>query len=264
MGEKMRNRLRGLCGCLVFGIAVACAGPARANSGTQIPLSQIQAGSEHTSPNVVLNPSFEQVSGGVPNNWLQQGNMRTSAPINPPPNNPSAIGSLSAQALTNQLVAFDPENYHYTTDGTNRAVITFDQTKSYVLSGYLWNFGIPDPNPGDFNPSDLALVELDDASSGGAAPVNIATLRNGSDGGDAANGYFDYIQFPGSQFPNGAFLDVRGDLGDGFQGTRPDVYAQFDNIAITPADQFVGPTLVPEPASLAMIGLTGILLRRRK
>jgi hypothetical protein len=258
----MTNRLRDLSGFLLFCIAIACAGTARANSGTQIPLSQIQAGSEQTSPNVILNPSFEAVTGTVPNNWLQQGNMRVSAPINPPPNNPSAIGSLSAQALTNQPVATDPENYHYTTDGTNRAILTFDQTKSYVLSGYLWNFGVPDPDPTDFNPSDLALVELDDINNS-ATNVNIATFRN-SNVGDAANGVFDYIQFNGSQFPNGAFLDVRGDLGDGFTGQRPDVYAQFDNIAITPADQFVGPTIVPEPASLAMIVLTGILLHRRK
>ncbi len=243
---------------------MACASLARANSGTQIPLSQIQAGSEVTSPNIVLNPSFEQGTGGVPTNWLQDGNMRTSAPMNPPPHNPSAIGSLSAQALTNQPVATDPENYHYTTDGSNRATITFDQTKSYVLSGYLWNFGVPDPDPTDFNPSDLAIAELDDINNPTGNNVNIATLRNGADGGDAANGYFDSITFAGSQFPNGAFLDVRGDLGDGFTGTRPDVYAQFDNIAITPADQFVGPTLVPEPGSLAMIVVTGILLRRRK
>jgi hypothetical protein len=227
-------------------------------------LSQIQAGSEQTSPNVVLNPSFETVTGSVPNNWLQNGNMRVSAPVNPPPNNPSAIGNVSAQALTNQPVATDPSNYNYTTNGTTRATVTFDQTKSYVLSGYLWNFGVPDPNPGDFSPSDLAIVELDDVNNPTGNNVNIATLRNGTDNGDAANGYFTSITFLGSQFPSGAFLDVRGDLGDGFAGTRPDVYAQFDRIAITPSDQFVGPTLVPEPASLAMIGLVAVLLRRRK
>jgi hypothetical protein len=258
----MTNRTRNLSGCLVFCIAVVCAGTARANSGTQIPLSQIQAGSEQTSPNVILNPSFETVTSGVPNNWLQQGNMRVATPMNPPPNNGSAIGNLAAQALTNQPVATDPENYHYTTDGANRAILTFDQSKSYVLSGYLWNYGVPDPDPTDFNPSDLAIVELDDINNS-ATNVNIATLRN-SNVGDASTGVFDYIQFNGSQFPNGAFLDVRGDLGDGFAGMRPDVYAQFDKIAITPSDQFIGPTLVPEPGSLAMIVLTGTLLRRRK
>jgi hypothetical protein len=263
LGEKMlTRRLRGLSSCIVICCVVAFATSARANSGTQIPLSQIQAGSEHTSPNIVLNPGFEQTTAGNPNNWLQAGNMRVAAPQNPPPNNPSAIGNLAAQALTNQPVATDPENYHYTTDGANRAIITFDQTKSYVLSGYLWNYGIPDPDPTDFNPSDLALVELDDINNS-ATNVNIATLRNGADGGDAMNGYFQYIQFNGSQFPNGAFLDVRGDLGDGFTGMRPDVYAQFDNIAITPSDQFVAPTLVPEPASLMLLAAAGALLRRR-
>lgn len=258
----MTNRLRDLSGCLLFCIAVACAGSARANSGTQIPLSQIQAGSEQTSPNVVLNPSFEAVTGTVPNNWLQNGNMRVSAPINPPPNNPSAIGNLSAQALTNQPVASDPENYHYTTDGATQAVLMFDQSKDYVLSAYVWNFARPDPNPGVDTP-DLALVELDDPTVVGSNK-NVSLARNGTDGGDAANGYFIYQQFHGNFFPNGALLDVRGDLQD--QDPRPinDLYAQFDNIAITPADQFVGPTIVPEPASLAMIVLTGILLRRRK
>src|SRR3982750_3710132 len=134
----MTNGLRGLFGCLVFCASIVWANPARANSGTQIPLSQIQAGSEQTSPNVVLNPSFEAVTGTVPNNWLQAGNMRVAAPVNPPPNNPSGIGNLSAQALTNQPVATDPSNYRYTTNADTRAIITFDQTKSYVLSGYLW------------------------------------------------------------------------------------------------------------------------------
>jgi hypothetical protein len=237
--------------------------PAQANSGIQMPLGQIQAGTEHTGA-IISNGGFESVTSNVPNNWLQDGNMRVSAPQNPPPNNPSAIGSLSAQALANQPSFTDPENYHYTTDGTNRAILTFDQTKNYVISGYLWNYGRPDPSPpGDTTTGDLALAELDDVNSS-LNNVNVALEAVGSDGGSAAGGYFIYQSFAGSVFPNGAFLDVRGDLNENLTAPIPNVYAQFDNIAITPAEDFLPPTLVPEPATLGLLAMMTLLPLRRR
>jgi len=261
----MKMRHVGLFVSLMF--LFAWVGSARANSGTQIPLSQMQAGTEQTSPNIVLNGGFENVTSNVPNNWLPDGNVRVAAPQNPPPSNPSILGNFSAQALTNQPTSSDPSNYHQTTNGTTRATITFDQTKNYVLSAYIWNYGLADPDPAsDLTEGDLALVELQDTrSSGGSPAFNLTLERNGKDNGDASNGYFVYSDpFPGTMFPEGATLDVRGDLNENLSATRPDVYAQFDNVAITPSNSFAAPSLVPEPGAIAMLALMLPLARRRR
>jgi hypothetical protein len=252
-GEDMKmHHFRPMAVALGFCLAISLS--ARANSGTQIPLSQYQAGTEQTAPNIVVNGSFENLNSGAPINWLQDGNMRVFAPQNPPPINPAAIGTLSAQALTNQPTAPPADNYHYTTNNDTAAVLTFDPNQFYMLSAYMWNFGLDDPAPANpFVNGDLALVELKDPTDGSNL-FNLTLEGIGSTGDDGANGFFVYDVFKGDKFPNGATLDVRGDLDENLSSTRPDVYAQFDNIVITP---------VPEPAALALLALVLPLSRRR-
>lgn len=244
-------------------IVLGLNGISQANTGTALSLNQIQAGTEQTSPNSVLNPGFETVSSGVPNNWLVDpagANVRVAAPQNPPSNS-SVLGSFAAQVLTNQTSTVDPSNYRQTTDGTN-TTLTFDQTKSYVLSAYMWNYGLDsDANADSNGDADLILVELKDPTNSGNL-FNLALEAN-VDGVSASDGFFVYSTFNGSQFPNGATLDMRGDLGS-LAGTRPDVWAQFDNIAITPSDQFSAPSAVPEPASATLLAVGGLLMLRRR
>src|SRR4051812_46718857 len=81
--------------------------PARANSGTQPPLGQYQAGSEQTQSAPITNPGFEQpgVAGSVATGWTNvddSGNPGTMFVDQPDPahlpNPASAIGAFSAKA----------------------------------------------------------------------------------------------------------------------------------------------------------------------
>ena len=228
---------------------------ARANTGTQIPLSQYQAGSIQTTPNLVSNPGFETVNSGIPDKWLKQGNMQAAAPLNPPPPAAGSVGNFAAQMLTNQPTSTDPEQYRQTDNNVAQKVFTFNPAQQYQISAYMWNFGRPDPTPpGDFTTGDLVIAELDDVTNS-ANNVNVTLERVATDNGDGANGYFVYNTFMGSQFPSGATLDVRGDLNESLTATLPNVYGQIDNVSITP---------VPEPVGLTLLALGLPLLRRRR
>lgn len=246
--------LRALATCTLLIGLIGFAISAKANTGTQIPLSQYQAGSIPTTPNLVLNPGFETLNGANPDMWLKQGNMQVAAPLAPPPN-PADVGSRAAQMLANQQTFTDPEQYRQTANNDTQRVFTFDPNQLYQISAYMWNFGRPDPTPpGDFTTGDLVIVELDDITSS-LNNVNVTLERVALDNGDGANGYFVYNTFMGSQFPFGATLDVRGDLNENLTAPLPNVYGQVDNVAITP---------IPEPGSLAVCALGLPLLRRRR
>ncbi len=226
-------RLKKMRGACPISAAAAAAGsliaavPALANNGTQLPLNSIQAGTEQTSAAVVSNGNFELpgVAGPTATGWDRVADMSVGAPLPALPNPPSVLGSFTARGSA------EGAKYSQT--------VTLMPNTDYVISAYMWNYGIPGPAPhNDLNPGDLAVVELVDVDSAfNTAGIILEPIA--LDDGDADNGYFAYEGFNSSQFPNGAILEVEVDL-EG-TGTRPPVVAQFDNIAITPLALFVPP-----------------------
>jgi hypothetical protein len=211
-------------------VVLAASSVTLANTGTQLPLSQIQAGTEQTSNALVVNGGFEQPGTPGPNatGWTRVDDMNVNSPIPPLPNPPSVLGNFTARG------ALDNAKYSQN--------VTLQANTDYVISAYIWNFGVPGPAPhNDLTPGDLAVVELVDPDNGfNTAGIILEPIA--LDNGDADNGYFLYDTFNSSQFPNlQAILEVEVDL-EGNPGTqRPPVVAQFDNIALTPAAQFIPP-----------------------
>ncbi|WP_428940472.1 PEP-CTERM sorting domain-containing protein [Fontivita pretiosa] len=231
----------------VVSIALLCAS-ARANSGTQLPLNQYQAGSESTSSALVTNGDFEQPGSPNPNNaptgWTLTGSFQVGTPINPP-SPASTVGNFAAQGPLGS-----------TATAKFSQIVTLAPNTNYVLSAYLWNFGM------DF---DLSLAELVDPAN----PANAQTLalsRTAADGGDGANGYFVYKAFSSNSFSTlNPVLEVEFDLDETVSGTRPSIAAQIDNVAITPVSQFAPPVLIPEPATMSLVlGLGSLLMGLRR
>ncbi len=84
---------------------------------------------------------------------------------------------------------------------------------------------------------------------------------------DAAAGYFVYRSFnTGSSDLGMSDFNLRvfwdGPTGNQHASGYSNV-CQWDNLAITPASAFAPPTLVPEPAAAAAVGLLAMLGRRR-
>ena len=151
--------------------------------------------------------------------------MSVGAPLPALPNPPSVLGSFTVRG------GLEGAKYSQS--------VTLMPSTDYVISAYIWNYGIPGPPPhNDLTPGDLAVVELVDVDRAfNTAGIILEPIA--LDNGDADNGYFVHQSFNSSQFPNGAILEVEVDL-EGI-GTRPPVVAQFDNIAITPLAQFMPP-----------------------
>jgi hypothetical protein len=224
-----------------------------ANSGTQLPLSQYQAGTESTSPALVTNGNFEQPGSPNPNpdptGWTRTGTVQAGQPLNPP-SPASTVGSFAAQGPLGNNV--DGQKFTQS--------LTLAPNTDYVISAYMWNFGQATVGT---DLGDLTVAEVVDPTNA----TNSKTLsleRVASDGGDGAGGYFVHDTFNSSQFPNGAVLEVEGDFGETLAGTRPNIWWQVDNVAITPAAQFAPPRLIPEPASLTLLGAGALLLARRR
>jgi len=207
---------------LAFGMS-ALASAAKANLGTQIPLNQMQAGTEVTTGNVVVNGGFESPIGAE---WTSFNGMTVGAPLPTLPNPPGAVGNFTAQGgLENAIFS---------------QVVTLQPNTDYVMSGYIWNYGVAGPNPpNDLNIGDITIVELVGGSNPGISIEPIAL-----DSGSGSNGYFVYETFNSSSLASlTPTLEVEVDL-EGNPGTqRPPVVGQFDNIAITPAANFVPPQL---------------------
>jgi hypothetical protein len=64
-----------------------------------------------------------------------------------------------------------------------------------------------------------------------------------SNGGSGANGYFVYDMISAADLatfnPDNMTIEVRGEDGSA-SGSRQDIWAQFDNVSVTPAENFVG------------------------
>jgi hypothetical protein len=227
-------------GVLILSLAPAALG----NAGTQLPMSQYQIGSEVTSGAMVNNGTFESVAGTDPTGWTElTGELQAGTPIyGMAP--PSTVGNFAAQPQNLGDFDTDPDNY-------DQRPILFDQTKTYVFSAYVWNFGLTGPAPHDatdFDPGDMAIAELlglnTNGSINGSILQTLCLERVAADGGDGSNGYFIYSDaFPGTFFPNGAVLQVRGDQDT--NGVKPEVYGQVDNVAITESDGFTLPSAHP-------------------
>jgi len=229
-----------------FGIGAAAFG----NSGTQLPLSQYQAGTESTT--LVPNGNFESVSGSDPTGWTEVGNLNTATPTFV---NTTNTGSFAAQQ----------SGPTFTDNSTYSQNVAFAPGTAYVMSAYMWNAGNAGPaphDPSDFDPGDQAVVELVDLANAGHK-TTLLLEPIALDGGSGASGYFLYTQILADEYPSGARLDVRFDEDSG--GPWPSaVIAQFDNIAITPQSSFVAPSLVPEPAGLSLLVLAALGMRRRR
>lgn len=213
-------------GALLFGAAQL-----QANSGTQLPLNQFQAGTETVDNTVVQNGGFEQpgVAGPDATGWNRTDGMAVAAP-DPLhlPNPASAIGSFSARA--NLTSVFNNELYSQT--------INLAPNTDYVISGYVWNYALQGPPPpNDLNSGDLAVLQLKDATNL-FNTAGVILEKQALDGGDGANGYFLYKSFNSAQFPSGVILEVLADPNENLPGGRPALLAQFDNVALTPVSAF--------------------------
>jgi hypothetical protein len=238
------------CAAVALLTALSWSSVLRANTGIQLPLNQYQAGTEVTT--LVPNGNFESTTGSDANIWTEMGGGMSAGTHQGGNINLAVMGAKAAQGAAVDLTQY------------RQAISTVQMNPAVdnVLSAYLWNFGVPGPpphNPSDFNPGDMAIVELGNGSN----VVNIILEPIALDNGNASNGYFVYATIPAGTFPSGANLDVRVDLNTG--GPWPTVVTQYDNVAITPASLFVPPSQIPEPASaMIFLGAAALFIVRRR
>jgi hypothetical protein len=197
------------------------------NSGTQLPLNQYQAGLEQTT--LVPNGSFEDPgpvdgTGDHPNptGWTRDGNMFAGTPTF---SNLTNTGSFAAQ-LRDTLF---PGSY-------TQPAPALAAGANYVLSAYVWNAG----RTGASGAGDLATVKVVDP---GNSFNNIAMSleATATDAGAGSAGYFMYIMLNQAQTAAWSGVNVQVIAEEGsVGGAIPTTWAQFDNVALTPAEQFVG------------------------
>jgi hypothetical protein len=197
-----------------------------ANSGVQLPLSQYQAGSEQTT--LIPNGNFETPGtpdGGQfpnPTGWTRDGNMFVATPTFSSLTN---TGSFAAQ-LRDTLFPGS-----YSTPAPAMAA-----NKNYVLSAYVWNSG----RTGAGSTGDLTTVKLIDPPNGLLNNVSMTLEATASDGGAGSGGYLMYIMVNQAQTAAWGPIQIQviseyGSIG----GALPNPWSQYDNVALTPAVDFV-------------------------
>src|SRR4051794_33723015 len=137
------------CRALIVIPAIAACQQVMANSGIQVPLSQYQAGSEHTTlvPNGNFSSradndndgTFETATGWNTITIDPALGMKVDTTINPPSNS-AATSPFSAQAyVINSANQPSVESSTRYDQPVNKA--SFATNTNYVVSAYMYNFG---------------------------------------------------------------------------------------------------------------------------
>jgi hypothetical protein len=265
--KEMQMNLSNLTRCCIVAGAAVVLGVSQmtfASSGAILPLDQYQAGTESVDTTNVKNGNFEQVTAGNPDFWTA-GNGTTvgnSMQVGTP------IGANSSPALNGNFAAQGPlgsavQRNGYTQTINFGSLPNQSTDGNYQLSGYAWNFSN--------SAYDLAIVELRDSvdptivrtwSLSASDPLETYS----SPGIDGSRGVFGSKSFDSTIFTSGiAELQVSFEY-DATDTTtiRPSLAAQMDNISITPSNQFVPPSAIPEPASLSVLALAAVGAMRRR
>ncbi len=206
-----------LCACLLWpAIDIA-------QAQTKLRLADIIPGTENVQ--LVANGDF-QLQGTVtvtnthpfPTGWTRLADMFAD----PGTNMVAVNNGVVARALVNGGAAVC--QYQRT--------ITLQPNTDYILSGYLWNLG-------DAANHVTTVLDMNDAS--GEPQITLAYSEANAD-----QGYFVHRNFntatTGPTVTLRAFYDAR--VGTGAASTYFPAGAQWDNLAITPAANFVAPALV--------------------
>ena len=240
------RRISGRTGRFTFAVSIiSVGGGAWANTGVQLPLSQYSAGSEQTTlvPNGNFSARTEDppTSGQYPiaDGWTRISDTTGGMFVNPtsnPPSNSAATSPYSAQATIFDPVGNPPPgdtrySYNQFVDKSS-----LDPNGNYVLSAYVWNYGVHDPSM--TGTGDLASIKIVDPAFE-LSSVSATLESQGSNGQTASTGRLMYILFNESQVRNWSSIEVRAEAQVGqIAGTRPNLLAQFDNVSITPVNSF--------------------------
>jgi hypothetical protein len=203
-----------------------------ANSGIQLPLGQYTAGTESTT--LVPNGNFSNqgpVDGNGrypdPPSWTRVGDSIFVDATLTPPSNPSTTSPYSAQVRNTAT----SDNWYSQTINPN-ALTT---GANYVASAYIWNYAPATSTAAAY----IKLIDptfgFNNVAAGLGAGLGNDNVSNNADG---ALVYFMVNQ---SQLAGWGGVEFRatGELGD-TPGVLPNVWSQFDNVALTPAENFVG------------------------
>ena len=207
------------CGLIgTFGAFSAIASTALANSGTALPLDQYQAGTEQTNATIVANGSFEAIHAGDPTGWTLGGRFGVGSPTGA---NTEHNGTRSAQGVLT-----------YSELGWYERSISLQRHTDYTVSAYMWSFGT--------TVGDESFVQVHDSAGGVTSELVLTTFEAEP---DARRGVFMHETFNSGNDDSmtirvGTQAGPRSEPG----GTVPrTLKGQLDNIAITPAAQFVPP-----------------------
>ena len=236
MPSSIRAPRRVTVRTVAFTAAAAISSLALANSGVQLRLDNYQAGSESTSAAAITNANFESASGNIPTGWTPDSAPMVSGVPDPGnlPNPASVVGTRSAQAA--QTGGISPFSDYFMVQD-----VTLQPNTDYVISGYMWNYATPGAAPhNDLFAGDLAVLQVRDTQNFfNTAGVILEPVALDNQSG--SRGYFVYKTFNSSQFSSTTVtlelsFDPNQDLQFGVN--RPELSAQWDNVALTPLDTF--------------------------
>lgn len=193
----------------------------------QLKFEDVVLGTETTT--LIANGDFESNggNGSQPIGWTHAGGSGTEARVTD-----DTFGGLVPDYDSGSFVV----RYNIDTNASNVVLfrpITLAANTSYVLSAYIWNFGVPD----DPTRKVQISVDLNDASGE-------AQLRLNPSNADANQGYFVYQEFSSSTTGTNllirSFFDGPGSANSGWP--QQPVGGLVDRISITPLASFQAPT----------------------